>query len=58
METRTLGRRRLTLRQEGLSLMDKHYDPQALEAKWYPHWDAMGAFRGARQRVRVRTPDF
>ena len=25
--------------------MDKHYDPQAIEAKWYPRWEKSGAFR-------------
>jgi valyl-tRNA synthetase len=24
--------------------MDKHYDPQAVEAKWYPIWEASGCF--------------
>ena len=27
------------------SAMDKHYDPQAIEAKWYPRWEKSGAFR-------------
>ncbi len=26
--------------------MDKHYDPQAVEAKWYPWWEARGLFHG------------
>ncbi len=25
--------------------MDKHYDPQAIESKWYPQWEKSGAFR-------------
>ena len=25
--------------------MDKHYDPKAVEAKWYPIWENSGAFR-------------
>ena len=25
--------------------MDKHYDPKAVEAKWYPIWESSGAFK-------------
>ncbi|MBR6802457.1 MAG: valine--tRNA ligase [Kiritimatiellae bacterium] len=25
-------------------MMDKHYDPKAVEAKWYPRWEAQGCF--------------
>ncbi len=25
-------------------MMDKHYDPKAVEAKWYPWWEAQGCF--------------
>jgi valyl-tRNA synthetase len=26
--------------------MDKHYDPQSVEAKWYPWWESRGLFHG------------
>ncbi len=25
-------------------MMDKHYDPKAVEEKWYPRWEAQGCF--------------
>ena len=25
-------------------MMDKHYDPKAVEAKWYPRWEEQGCF--------------
>ncbi len=28
--------------------MEKHYSPQAIEEKWYRHWEEAGAFRPAR----------
>jgi len=28
--------------------LDKVFDPAAIEAKWYPHWEANGLFRPAR----------
>ena len=29
--------------------MDKHYDPKAVEAKWYPIWENTGAFKPSGQ---------
>ena len=28
--------------------IDKNFDPAAIEAKWYPHWEANGLFRPKR----------
>ena len=28
--------------------LDKTFDPAAIEAKWYPHWEGAGAFRPSR----------
>ena len=29
--------------------MDKHYDPTQIEEKWYPRWEASGAFKGGQR---------
>ncbi len=29
--------------------MDKHYNPTQIEEKWYPRWEASGAFKGGRR---------
>ena len=38
--------------------MDKHYDPKAVEAKWYPLWESSGAFkpRGGSKPYSVVIP--
>ena len=42
----TRNRQRVTSNLEPVTLMDKHYDPQAVENKWYPWWEANGHFHG------------
>ena len=41
--------------------MDKHYDPKAVEAKWYPIWENSGAFKpsgkGAPYSVVIPPPN-
>ena len=41
--------------------MDKHYDPKAVEAKWYPRWENGGAFKpsgkGAPYSVVIPPPN-
>jgi len=36
-------------------MIDKTFDPAAIEAKWYPHWEASGAFRPARPDAEPYT---
>jgi len=33
-----------------MTAMDKHYDPKAIEAKWYARWESDGRFHGERAR--------
>ena len=35
--------------------IDKTYDPGAIEARWYPHWENSGAFRPARPDAQPFT---
>ena len=36
-------------------MIDKTFDPAAIEAKWYPHWESTGAFRPARPDAEPYT---
>jgi valyl-tRNA synthetase len=38
-----------------MTLIDKTFDPSAIEAHWYPHWEATGAFRPARPEAKPYT---
>ena len=37
------------------TLIDKTFNPAAIEAHWYPHWEAAGAFRPERPDARPYT---
>jgi valyl-tRNA synthetase len=38
-----------------MTLIDKTFDPAAIEAHWYPHWEQTGAFRPVRPEAKPYT---